>query len=529
MNYKDIKKVTILGIGGKGAHYIAKFLNLLNIEIVGYDLKENEKSKELEELGIEIQYRNPNEGEKLEGDFFLYTNDLPQELQKRITGDNKGMSSYEMGFFYHMIIEDYEKNDMDKVTKGAFLGSNIAPLFKVDCSKMKYIGITGTDGKTSSCTMIYHVLKECGFKPALITTVSAKIGEKEIDTGSHTTTPNSQALFELIKQVEKEECTHIIIEATSHGLQQGRLAGLKFDIVGYTNITKEHLDYHKTWENYVSAKSLLIKKHLKKDGLVVLNKDDKAYDLLKDISSNHLDYSIKDETDLFSKDIVSNSSGLTFNLIDNTSEYFVSLPILGTYNVSNFLLCTGICKNLGVGIKDIVEKISLFKTVEGRMQVIQQRPFTVIVDYAHTPNAINVALTSVRELTKGRMIHVFGSAGHRDQYKRPEMGKFSNQLADITILTAEDCRQESLEKINDAIEEGWRDGGNKESEIYRFDYTNRDVMVRRDAIKKALELAKEGDLVIITGKAHEKSLCFGQIEYPWDDIVEVRKLLTTIS
>jgi len=525
MNYKNIKKVTILGIGGKGSYYIAKFLHMIGVEVIGFDLKRSSNTKDLENLGIKINYRNPEHEEKLTGDFYLYTNDIPQNIQKVIKKDNRGMKSYEIGTFYHMLIKDFENKRMSKDIKEAFLKSDVAPLFKIDCNRMKYIGITGTDGKTTSCTMVYHILKKNGFKPALISTVSAKIGDKDIDTGFHTTTPSSQELYNLIKQVEREKCTHVIIECTSHGLHQGRLAGLKFGIAGYTNITNEHLDYHKTWKRYVNAKSLLIKEHLKDNGLVILNYDDKAYKVLKRYTNIHKNYSIKKEVDIFADSISDKNNELNFSLYDDTGKYKVKLPLLGIYNVSNFLLAFGITKELGLKPEAIIRSISDFKTVEGRMQIIQKEPFMVIVDYAHTPNAIKEVLTSVKKLTKGRIIHVFGSAGHRDQYKRPQMGRLSNELADITILTAEDCRQENLSDINDAIEKGWKKGKNRDARLFRFDDTSKNVKVRKDAIKKAFELAGNGDLVIITGKAHEKSLCFGQTEYQWNDIDEVKKLL----
>jgi UDP-N-acetylmuramoyl-L-alanyl-D-glutamate--2,6-diaminopimelate ligase len=182
--------------------------------------------------------------------------------------------------------------------------------------------------------------------------------------------------------------------------------------------------------------------------------------------------------------------------------------------------------NESIEIKDIVNSIKNFKTVKGRMQLIQSEPFKVFIDFAHTPNATLEALKSVRSITNGRVIHVFGCAGLRDASKRYKMGKISNELADISILTAEDPRTESLKDINDEIERGWREG-KKKSELIRFDYDDKDVEVRKDAIKKALEIAQKDDTVIITGKAHEQSLCFGDIEYEWNDIEETEKLLSS--
>jgi UDP-N-acetylmuramoyl-L-alanyl-D-glutamate--2,6-diaminopimelate ligase len=324
----------------------------------------------------------------------------------------------------------------------------------------------------------------------------------------------------------------VIIEATSHGLEQGRLAGLKFDTVGYTNITSEHLDYHGNWENYCNAKSLLITDHLKDEGNIILNMDDKSYDVLmkKSIGKNTLSYSTEKVADLFAKDIKEEEKGITFTLLQEDKEYSARLPILGGYNVSNFLCALGVCEKEGLGINSMIKNILSFENIKGRMEILQRNPYTVIVDYAHTPNAEDKALRSARSLIEGegKLIHVFGCAGRRDFYKRPEMGRISKELADITILTAEDCRMEDLKEINNQIEEGWKEGKNNKAQLFRFDYTDKDVQVRRDAILKSFDLANDGDVIIITGKGHEESLCFGQTEYPWNDIDEVNTLLKSI-
>ena len=527
MEFDEIKKIIVLGIGGRGAYYIVKFLHLLGIEIEGYDIKESERTKELEGLGIKINYFNPKDGEKLDCDMYIYSNDLTKELQEKLKLDNGDTKFSELGHFYHQIIDKYESGDMDEKEIKSFKDSNIAPLFEIDTSKMRYIGITGTDGKTTTCYMIYHLLKEAGFKPALISTVAAYIGNEKIDTGLHTTTPSSQEIYELIKRIESENCTHLIIEATSHGLEQGRLAGLKFDTVGYTNVTSEHLDYHGDWNNYCNVKSFLITKHLKENGNVVLNLDDKSYDVLSELVVSPITYSILKESDFKASNIKEEVDKISFELTKENNKFDVKLPILGSYNVSNFLCALAICEKENIDITKMIESIFSFKTVIGRMEVIQSEPFTVIVDYAHTANAVEKVLESSKLLIKGngKLIHVFGCAGRRDFYKRPEMGKISNELSDITILTAEDPRFENLKDINDQIEKGWNGGKNKNAKLFRFDNMDQNVQVRRDAIIKGLELVEDGDVVIITGKAHEESLCFGQIEYPWNDIEEVKNLL----
>lgn len=527
MRYIDINSFTMLGIGGKGSFYIAKYLLLLGKELIGYDLKSSERTLELEKLGAKITYSNPSVKERFNTQGYIYSNDLPQKLQEDINLSNKEIPSFEVGELYHKMVDDYESSKLTTEQEKAFKESNIAPLYKIDRSKMKYIGVTGTDGKTTTCTMIYHILLESGFKPALITTVSAKIGSEDIDTGFHTTTPSSQELYFLIKKAELANCTHLILETTSHGLIQGRIMGLKFDAVGYTNITEEHLDYHKTWENLAYAKSLLIRNHSRIDTKVVLNKDDsRSFGYLKDLH-RYISYSTNDsQADYVGTEIVEDTDNISFSVVMGNESVKVSIPILGVYNVSNFLAACSIVNSLEqISIEEIPNYIKNFKTIRGRMEVIQTYPFTVIVDYAHTPNALINALKTVQSIPHTSIIHVFGSAGQRDFYKRPVMGKISNENCDITILTAEDPRLESLKDINDQIETGWKEGNNTKGTLIRFDDDQKNVKVREDAIQKALDIAKKEDVIIITGKAHEMSLCFGQEEYPWNDIEQVKKLL----
>lgn len=521
-----MKKATVLGIGGEGAYYLTKFLVALGVQVEGFDVKEGERTKELEDLGVKINYRNPEE-EVFDTDFYIFSSNIPSAILDKVTKANPTLPKFEVGEFYHKLVKEYENNLLNEKEKEAFLKSNIAPLFNIDLEKMRYISVTGTDGKTTTSTMIYHMLKKNGFKPALITTVAAYIGDEQIDTGFHTTTPTAQNLFELIKKAEENECTHIIIESTSHGLEQGRLAGIKFDNVGYTNITMEHLDYHKTLERYFQSKALLITEHLKENGKVTLNADDDSFEKLKNMTKEYSSYSISKEADFYGLDIVEYEDNMTLKV--NGLE--CTLPLIGLFNVSNFLCALSICSNEGVALEDLLKSIATFQPVVGRMEVLQQKPFVVIVDFAHTSNSTLNALKAAKKLVKdgSRLIHVFGCAGQRDPGKRFNMGKTSNEYADISILTAEDPRFESLKDINDEIERGWREGGNKEAEIFRFDDDTINIQVRRDAILKAFELAKENDVIIITGKSHESSLCFGNVEYDWNDIDEVRKLIVQES
>jgi len=533
--YSGVKKIVCVGVGGGGNCYIARFFLSLGSSVTGFDVSENDNVRDLKKLGMNFIKGNPEEPFGSDVDLFVYSAALPDDLLNFLRSENPDVLSVEVGEFFNELIEDYESGNLLDSEVEAFKDSNIAPLYSVDYSKMKYIGVTGTDGKTTTATMIYHVLNCCGYKPALVSTVSAKIGGKDIDTGFHVTSPPAQDTYKFIKKMELEGCTHVVLEVTSHGLAMGRLAGMKFDVAAYTNITSEHLDYHGSWGGVFDAKSLLIKKHLKDGGLAVLNMNDrKSYKRLAVLARRLCSYGLKSKgADVVANNVAVTSEQLTFRLQGKEIGVDFRLPLLGEYNVSNALAASCVCMELGITLEEISKALSTFETVEGRMDVMQKDPYTVIIDFAHTPGALKNALRSVRRLLSdtGRLIVVFGCAGKRDRYKRTKMGKMAGKYADVTVLTAEDPRTESLKLINDEIEKGWmaasKSGrsGLVAKKILRFDDDSGNVEVRRAAIKKALSMARSGDVVIICGKSHEKSMCFGIQEYPWNDISETRKLL----
>lgn len=583
--YEKVKKISCIGIGGSGLYYIAKFFLLLRKEVNGFDIKESERTKELKQLGAKIRYENPKDPFSSDTDMYIYSKQLPNEDLSLLERNNPSIKGWEVGELYEHLVELYEQKQLSEDENQAFINSDIAPLFNLDLSKMKYIGVTGTDGKTTTCTMTYHLLKSLGYKPGMISTVSVKIGDREIETGFHTTTPPAQDIYKFLKMMEDEGCTHAIIESTSHGLSMGRLAGIKFDAVAYTNITEEHLDYHKTWENLVDAKGRLITSHSKNSTIAILNADDeRAYNLLKNkaekVNIKTLPYSIHGKPSVLSSNsIVSNNGSIVFELsVDKLNNILpdkhiqsikvnATLPILGVYNVSNFLAAFGLVVTTvdmtdeSVPLK-ILDAIANFQTVKGRMEEVsstepdskkdkhcnKSKPqVKVIVDFAHTPNALFQALFSAQKLVPrgNRLISVFGCAGKRDESKREKMGAIARNLADITIITAEDPRTESLKSINDKIESGWKNplpilkkliANTPEltetmhtirgQEIYRFDDDEHNVKVRQDAINLAIDMAKPGDIVLITGKAHEQSLCFGVVEYPWSDFEAVKNALS---
>jgi len=395
--------------------------------------------------------------------------------------------------------------------------------------KLRMIGVTGTDGKTSTSSMIHHILSQVGVKAGMISTVNALIGSEAIDTGFHVTTPDSPDTQAYLDQMVRAGMTHCVLESTSHGLVQGRATACEFDLAVVTNVTHEHLDYHGNWQNYLKAKGLLFEslwvtapKKIGNLRLSVLNKDDRSYSYLERVSPpKKVSYSRINQADFWADKIHNDPAELSFELHLGEEVYPVKSPMVGIYNVSNCLAALAACvAGLGVPVEEAVRALTSQKPVPGRMERIDLgQDFTAIVDFAHTPNALEVALETARSLTKGKIIAVFGSAGLRDREKRKMMPKVSIRGADMTILTAEDPRTESLEEIlQDMAEAAVSVGGVEGQNFLR-------IADRGNAIRKGIELAKPGDLVIACGKGHEQSMCFINTEYAWDDRTAMRAAL----
>ena len=396
--------------------------------------------------------------------------------------------------------------------------------------KLVMLGITGTDGKTTTTNLVYHILRTAGVKVGMISTVNALIGEEALDTGFHVTTPEAPDIQRYLAQMVEAGLTHAVLEATSHGLAQQRVAEVDFDLAGVTNVTHEHLDYHRTYQGYLQAKGLLFEalaggfggKGVEK--LAVLNKDDQSYAYLASLTDTRtLSYSlVKDSgADLWAGEIESTASELRFRVSGLGEDFQVSTPLIGRYNVSNGLAAIGLTVfGLAAPIPAVQTAFETIAIVPGRMERIDLgQDFLAIVDFAHTPNAIQQALRTARELTEGKVIAVFGSAGLRDVQKRKLMPEIAAGLADEMILTAEDPRTESLDAILADMAEGAIRGGGKEGVSFWR------VPDRGSAIRMAVERAEAGDLVITCGKGHEQSMCFGDVEFDWDDRTALRAAL----
>lgn len=398
--------------------------------------------------------------------------------------------------------------------------------------KLVVIGVTGTDGKTTTVNLIYEILRTAGIPVGMVSTVKAVIGEEGRDTGFHVTTPQALDLQRYLAEMVEVGLTHAVLETTSHGLAQGRVLECAFDLGVVTNITHEHLDFHGSYQEYRRAKASLFRLVAQspvKDGqaakLAVLNRDDQSYGYLKQRVGEwgvpEVSYGTHQEADLRGDDLRETAEGLRFNVIhDGHTQEFTS-PLSGAYNMSNCLGAAAACVHgLGITLEQAREGVARVGYIPGRMERIDlgQEP-TTIVDFAHTPNALRRALESVGELSEGRVIAVFGSAGLRDRAKRNLMAEIAGQRADLTVLTAEDPRTEDLDEILEEMAAGLKTEGGVEGETYWK------VPDRGNAIRKALELAGPEDLVIVCGKGHEQSMCFGETEYPWDDRQAVQAAL----
>ncbi len=387
------------------------------------------------------------------------------------------------------------------------------------------IGVTGTDGKTTTSTLLYELLKDLtGGKVGLISTISADFGGKSLSTGLHVTTPSAPEVQDYLAQMRDAGLTHVVLEMTSHGLHQGRLNGVEIDVAVVTNITHEHLDYHGTWENYRNAKAILFERLAQSyrkpntPKISVINRDDVSYEHLAGIPADKIiSYGRDHDADFMAHDVHFFPDGTRFTL--NTSER-LHMSLFGGFNVMNALAAVATARTLG--LEDVQAGLGRVKSISGRMEALTEgQNFIAMVDFAHTPNALKNAVLTARTLVapNKRVIAIFGSAGLRDVEKRRMMAETSAELADITILTAEDPRTESLDAILEMMAQGCVSRGGIEGKTF-FRVPDRGL-----ALYEACQMAHEGDIVIACGKGHEQSMCFGTIEYDWDDRNALRHAL----
>lgn len=394
-----------------------------------------------------------------------------------------------------------------------FVAVLAAAFFRYPAKNLTVIGVTGTDGKTTTVHLIYEILKNAGKRVAMISSVGAKIGGKDYELPFHVTTPSPWQLQRFLRLAVDRGEGYLVLEVTSHALDQNRVWGIPFRVGVLTNITHEHLDYHKTYKSYMMAKAKLFKS----TEWAILNREDESYDYLNE------------------KIKMKNGKRISYGLKEGDitpSKFLFQTPLPGEYNKLNCLAAIAACRALGISDEKIRQAVAKFGGVLGRFEFVETgKDFSVVIDFAHTPNALEQVLSTVRPQVSGRLIHVFGSAGLRDQSKRPMMGGIAAQYDDIIILTEEDYRTEDVNEIIEQIADGIKNEKlKKKKEKLQFKIKNLyKVVDRQEAINQAMKLAKKGDLVILTGKGHEQSLCRGKKEYPWSEHEVVRQALRALN
>lgn len=355
--------------------------------------------------------------------------------------------------------------------------------------KLKLIGVTGTNGKTTTTNIIKHILTENGYKVGLVGTIQNEIGDEIIHTGN--TTPMAFELMELFDRMVKAGCQYVVMEVSSFGLVQYRIGAAHFDAAVFMNLTQDHLDYHKDMEDYYQAKKMLF--DICDTALCNID-DEYGNRLFSEISCEKYSFSIKDNADYYADGIKIKASGSSFWLCRKSKSYPVKTMIPGMFNVSNMTVAVAVCLRLGLPADKVIAAVESCRGVKGRCEVIPTgKDFTVICDYAHTPDAIENVLRSVREYTKGRLICLFGCGGNRDAAKRPKMAVAAAKYADMLIVTSDNPRNEEPEAIIKDILAGLESSN-----------TTYDVVIdRREAIYHALKIATKDDVIVLAGKGHE--------------------------
>ncbi|HMP72412.1 MAG TPA: UDP-N-acetylmuramoyl-L-alanyl-D-glutamate--2,6-diaminopimelate ligase [Kiritimatiellia bacterium] len=384
--------------------------------------------------------------------------------------------------------------------------------------RIELIGITGTNGKTTVSFMIRHILEHAGRTSGLIGTVRYEIGQRIIP--SSRTTPEAPDIHFMLDQMLRSGCRSAVMEVSSHALEQKRVYGVDFDVGVFTNLTRDHLDYHKNMEDYFHAKSLLFRGlgHMSKAASAVINLDDPWGMRLAGIGGLGADlilYGLHPGAAVRAEELELQPLGSVFRLISPWGEAEISLPLPGRYNVSNALAAIAACGARGIAPHVIAEALESMPPVPGRLQqVCGTRGVRVFIDYAHTDDALANVLSTVREITTGKLWVVFGCGGNRDATKRPVMGAVASAYADHVVLTNDNPRKEDPATILAEIEAGLPAG------------TSYDILPdREEAIAFAIAHAKEGDVVVVAGKGHETVQEFSHTVVPFDDVEVARKYL----
>lgn len=376
--------------------------------------------------------------------------------------------------------------------------------------KINVIGVTGTNGKTTTTYLMKTILDSLGYKTGVIGTIGNMIGNRALHADR--TTPESLELQELFSEMSCEGVSFAVMEVSSHSLVLDRVTGVKYSTAIFTNLTQDHLDYHKTMENYMKAKGILFSMADK----AVINIDDRAGAYMKSVAKGFvMTTGIESENaDLRAENISITAEGVSYTLDYEGRQYPVKLNIPGRFSIYNSLGAIGACLLNGIKMEDIIKGLSLNEGVPGRFQSVPNNlGITAIVDYAHTPDGLENILETAHEFAKGRIITVFGCGGDRDRTKRPIMAEIAGNLSDFAIITSDNPRTENPASILDDVEVG----------MVPTKCPYHKIVDRRDAINEAIRMAKKDDVVIIAGKGHEDYQIFADKTIHFDDVEEVKK------
>ena len=416
-----------------------------------------------------------------------------------------------------LVVERFLPLDVTQVRVSSGRGAvsrMAAAFYGHPADKLRLCGITGTKGKTTTSYMLKSIIEQAGFKCGLIGTTGNMIGEKRLK--SNLTTPDPIELQKTLRMMVDEGVEIVSMEVSAHAIDMLRLDGMTFEVGCYTNLSQDHLDYFHTMENYFETKRRFFTGGMVKNG--TFNADEETTpQMLDGLEIPHITYGICAEADLFARDIEISEDGVSFELrLQDMHTLAIKLKMTGMFNVYNAIAAASVAMILGIREDDIRAGLEAIKSVPGRIEMLPTgTPYRVILDYSHSPDALENILKTVREFTKGRVIAVFGCGGDRDHGKRPMMGEIGGRLADLCILTSDNPRTEDPMDILKAIEKGIKPTG-KPYEI---------IENRREAIRHAMTIGREGDIIVLAGKGHETYQEIMGVKRPFDEKVVVQQLL----
>ncbi len=397
----------------------------------------------------------------------------------------------------------YEKVDNSE----EYLKEMLVKEYSKELASLKIIGITGTNGKTTSCYLAYQTLTKLGKQAAYLGTIGFYYKDKKIEVNN--TTPDILTLYKLLMEAEEAGIEYVVMEVSSHSLSYERIAGLKLIAAAFTNLTEDHLDYHKTMAAYLNEK-VKITKYLQDDGIMILNSDDDASEAFK-VFKNYKTYGLKGDYKIESFDIKPDKTNLKFGY--QNQDYEVTTNLTSKFNVYNYLTCLATLNSIGFTIADLIKVTKDVYPPKGRCETYKVGKGYAVVDYAHTPDAVEKVILAYTELKKNRIITIVGCGGDRDPLKRPIMGNIATKLSDYVIFTNDNPRTEDPKKIMDDIIK------DNKSQNYEIIYD------RTEAITKGIKMLEDNDILLILGKGHEDYQIIGHTKYHLDDAEIVRSFM----